>query len=372
MKRNWRPIVFSAALAVLGLESSIRAQAPTPNSLSLPMFAGVTGDGATVSFSWWAVKDATGYELLRAPDPQQKPVIVASLPRTTLGYRDTQPGTGSQYYQLVATLASGSRTASAWFLYFPPIVKSATADAGDVLVGWSGVLSAPGGYEVWRAPSPQQRPTRVGAVSSSALSYRDKQAAAGPFYYQVVAVGSGGSRAASPWFAYHAAIATVASGAQLNAPIQPSQGMQQKEHADEAVLKLLLQALESAGIDVDPSAVNELVQAMSEGGNRAMQLALSLTITICDFQIQNSSAGSLQNSSAGDPTNSSTGTAANSSTGDSSNASTGTAANSSAGDLPNLLTAYEIDQVVLGIPTGDASTSRLTNDLKTLLQKRKH
>lgn len=363
MKRNWRPIVFSAALAVLGPESSIRAQAPTPNSLSVPMFAGVTGDGATVSFSWWAVKDATGYELLRAPDPQQKPVIVASLPRTTLGYRDTQPGTGSQYYQLVATLASGSRTASTWFLYFPPIVKSATADAGDVLVAWSGVLSAPGGYEVWRAPTPQQRATRVGAVSSSALSYRDKQAAAGPFYYQIVAVGSGGSRAASPWFAYHAAIATVASVAQLNAtaptvvplPIHQLQGMQQKDQAKETLLKLLLQALESAGIDVDPSTMNELVQAMTEGGNGAMQIALSLTMSICDFQIQHASTGELPKAYIADPTSSSTGTAANSSAGD-----------------PNPLTAYEIDQVVLGIPTGDASTSRLTNDLKTLLDKRKH
>lgn len=209
------------AWAVLAPAAVARAQsAPLLNSAVVPTFAGVSGDGVSVGFSWWAVKGATGYELLRTPDPQQKPVTIATLPNTTLGYRDTQPGTGAQYYQLVAVGAGGARFTSAWFLYLPPIIQSASADGADVLVAWSGVKSAPGGYEVWRAATPQQRPIRVGAVSATLLNYRDKQPGAGPFYYQVVAVGSGGTRAASPWFGFNTTFnATGTTG--VIAPVTP-------------------------------------------------------------------------------------------------------------------------------------------------------
>ena len=165
------------------------------------MFAGVSGDGTSVGFSWWAVKGATRYELLKTPDPSQPPTTVATLPSTTLGYRDPQGGTGPVYYQLVAVGANGSRTPGAWFLYFAPVVQSAVADAAGIVVRWSGVKNAPGGYEIWRAENPPQKALRVGAVSPTILNYRDKQPGAGRFYYQVIAIG-GGARAASPWFGF--------------------------------------------------------------------------------------------------------------------------------------------------------------------------
>ncbi|HEX6822503.1 MAG TPA: membrane dipeptidase [Candidatus Sulfotelmatobacter sp.] len=202
------------AWAVLAPTVVARAQsAPLLNSALVPTFAGVSGDGISVGFSWWAVKGASGYELLRTPDPQQKPVTVATLPSTTLGYRDTQPGTGPQYYQLVAVTAGGARFPSAWFLYLAPVIQSATGNGADVVVTWSAVQSAPGGYEVWRTATPGQRPIRVGAISPTLLTYRDKQPGAGPFYYQVVAIGRGGTRAASAWFGSNSTFnATVTPG----------------------------------------------------------------------------------------------------------------------------------------------------------------
>ncbi len=119
------------------------------------------------------------------------------------------------YYQLVALGAGGSRTEGAWFFYQAPIVQSASASGADVLVAWSGVPSAPGGYEIWKAATPKQRATRVGAVSQSTLTYRDKQAGLGPFYYQVVAVGSGGSRAASTWFGFSTGVNQTATAGVL-------------------------------------------------------------------------------------------------------------------------------------------------------------
>ncbi len=223
MQRTWTRIAPIAALAIFGLASLGSAQSQTTQSSALvPTFAGVTGDGTGVGFSWWAVKGATGYELVKTPDPQQKPTIVATLSSTTLGCRDPQAGAGPVYYQLVAIGPGGSRTPGAWFLYFAPTVQSANADGTDVILSWSAVKSAPGGYEVWRAKNPSQRPIRVGALSPTILNYRDKQAGSGPFYYQVVAVGAGGTRAASAWFGFNPSINAVAGSPVLSAPATAS------------------------------------------------------------------------------------------------------------------------------------------------------
>jgi hypothetical protein len=82
-------------------------------------------------------------------------------------------------------------------------VTSAVADGLDVIVTWSAVQSAPGGYEVWRTADLQRAPVRVAAVSGKTLTCRDKQAGAGPFYYRVVAIGAGGSRAVSAWLPFN-------------------------------------------------------------------------------------------------------------------------------------------------------------------------
>src|SRR5262245_47926357 len=103
MRTNSRRMIVLAAFAILVREIPIRAQTPaTTSPIGAPMFAGVTGDGVGVSFSWWAVKGAIAYELVRAPDPRQTPITIATLPGTTLGYRDPQVGNGPEYFQLVA------------------------------------------------------------------------------------------------------------------------------------------------------------------------------------------------------------------------------------------------------------------------------
>jgi len=205
-------IILNALLAVLAMAGLVRAQSATSSAV-VPTFAAVGGDGSTVSFSWWSVRGAVRYELVKTPDLSQTPTTVATIPAGTLGGRDPHGGPGPAYYQLVAIGADGSRTPGAWFLYFAPVVQSAIADATGVVVTWSAVTSAPGGYELWRAPNPSQRAVRVGAVAQTLLNCRDKQPAAGPVYYQVVAVGKGGSRAASPWFGFLPSVnATATTG----------------------------------------------------------------------------------------------------------------------------------------------------------------
>jgi hypothetical protein len=218
----------------------------------VPTFAGVTGDGTGVNFSWWAVKGATRYEVLRTANPQQKPTVLATLSSTTLGYRDPQPAVGPSYYQLIAILAGGARATGAWFEYIPPVVRRATMSGADVVLSWSGVKSAPGGYEVWRTPNPRQRPSRVAALDATTLTYRDKQAGVGPFYYQVVAIGRGGTRAASGWFAVDSSSADDAA----------------------ALAAVLAAELAKVGVAFDSTELDELKNAMIQGGSAAMQVAM--------------------------------------------------------------------------------------------------
>jgi hypothetical protein len=248
----------------------------TAVSNNVPTFAGVTGDATGVSFAWWAVKGATGYVLLRTPDPQVNPTTVASVSSTTLGYRDTLSIAGTRYYQLAAVLPGGARTTSAWFEYSPPTVNAAASSA-DVVVSWSGVKSPPaGGYEVWRTPNPRQRGSRVGAVDGRTLTYRDKQAAASAWYYQVVAVGRGGTRASSSWFAF-AASAEAKAAATLAAQ--------------------LAEALATVGIEMDAADVNELATSIVRGGTAAMAIAMTMNISFANLQVQSSTSAS----GVGDP-----------------------------------------------------------------------
>jgi len=355
--------------AVLAEASALRAQIPTTttSSLAAPAFAGVSGDGVTVTLSWYAVKGAIGYQILRTQDPQQKPVSVAALPNTTLGYHDKQAGAGLAYYQLVAIDSAGGRVASAWFEYAPPSIQSVSADGADIVVTWTGVQNAPGGYEVWRAASPNQRPTRIAAVLSSTWQHRDKQAAGGASYYQIVAVGSGGSRASSAW--------TQAGAAGITKNPSPTQGntvaQQQiaakvaawKKAEQEAenvlaavfgqvaamVLAVVVEVLEFAGgtvTDADQQELNiGIIQAVMGGAGlsiaasvAAVELAVVTIIEnlppmlvlsgILSFQTQNVAAGDPQ---------------------------------------PNLLTRAQISQVAARIPPGDANTAGLTNALKKLV-----
>ena len=186
-------------------------------SLPTPMLAGVTSDGEKISFAWYAVKGTTSFEIEQSPDAQNA-TRVASVSSTTLGGSVALRGPGPTYYRLVAVGANGARGVGAWFLYWAPTITSVVANGADVVLKWSGVKSAPGGYEIWRTPNPKAPQSRVGAVSSSTLTYRDKQAGPGPFYYHVIAIGAGGTRAASAWYQYGTARAAATAPAPPPAP----------------------------------------------------------------------------------------------------------------------------------------------------------
>jgi hypothetical protein len=264
--------------------SLAQTASPAKSSLNTPMFAGVSGDGASVGFSWWAVKGATGYEMLRSPSPQQNPTKIASLPNTTLGYRDTHPARGSVYYQLVAIGAHGARVTGEWVHYEVPSIKSASVAGTDVLVTWSGVSNAPGGYEIWRATNPPQRAVRVGAVSSTTLTYRDKQAGTAPFSYQIVAI-EHGVRAASPWLS---SISTATSGSDSS------------NNEKSALAAELAQALENAGVALGPDDLTDIANALTNGGQSAMTLASFVSGAIAQ---PTPASQPRQTPTGGDPTN---------------------------------------------------------------------
>jgi hypothetical protein len=180
------------------------------------MFAAVNGDGHVVNFSWWAVKGATvGYEVLRSTDPQSLPETVASVPIGTLGATDPHPASTGMYYQLVAIGPKGARAVSAWVLVNTPTVTGVTVSGADVVVAWSTLKPAPAGYEVWRTADPSRAAARVGSVAAGTMTFTDKQAAAGIYFYQVAALG-GGARAAS------ALVQLGGSAGSLAGPVPPS------------------------------------------------------------------------------------------------------------------------------------------------------
>lgn len=82
-----------------------------------------------------------------------------------------------------------------------PIIARASADGADVVVAWWGVRGAVS-FEIFRTTDPAQPATRLAQLSNTSLGYRDKRAGAGPFHYQVVAVGANGTRSASAWFPF--------------------------------------------------------------------------------------------------------------------------------------------------------------------------
>lgn len=313
--KGTRMALVAVLAAVLQTISAEPQSLTSPNSSSVPMFAGVKGDGTNVGFSWWAVKGAISYELVRTLHPHQKPVTLASLPRTTLGYLDKNAGTGPLYYQLVALGPSGSRVAGAWFQYVAPTVESASGVGGDVLVVWSGVPKAPGGYEVWRAIDPNQRPLRVGAVSQDTVNYLDKHAGNGPFSYQVIAIG-GTTRAASSWFGFNTgsnaitnagvlarstATVTVAGSAGTQLTDQASaialqsrwgQALDQGKAAQEAQLAAqLAQELSNVGINLQPQDVNDLANAITRGGPAGTAIAEYIVMAIAGDQVDTAVAG---------------------------------------------------------------------------------
>jgi len=214
-------------LAFLAIGSVIAATpAATPViPLGVPMFAKVYGDGKVVNFAWWSVRGATEYQLLRAPDPQASAATVAEVPTGTLGATDPQPEGTGMYYQLVAVGAGGARAASAWTLVNTPTVTGVTANGAGATVSWSTVQPSAGGFEVWRTADPAKPPSRIGSVPSGTTTFIDRQLTGASNYYQVVALGAGGTRAASPLYAFAAgtgtalpAIAKLATSAAVAVP----------------------------------------------------------------------------------------------------------------------------------------------------------
>jgi hypothetical protein len=193
MRSLCRVVAFLLFLLVASMSAAQTAPAA-------PTIARISGDGSGVSLAWYAAKGAADYEVQRSRDAKADMVTLAKLPAGTLGYEDRSSLQEPVYYRIVAVGDHGARASGEWFLYAAPVVTSAVADAMGVVVSWSGVASAPGGYEVWRTPDVNRAPIRVGAVGAGTLVYRDVQPATGPSFYRVVARGAGGASAASAWF----------------------------------------------------------------------------------------------------------------------------------------------------------------------------
>ena len=276
MSSNRRRVTLIAVLVLTqaSLVGTQQRSTPAPSSLDVPTFAGMIGDGLVVSFSWWAVRNVVTYELLRAPAPQVKVVKVASLRGTTLGYQDVQAAE-PMYYQLVAVLTDGTRAAGSWVLYQAPTIQSAGVDGADVVVTWSAVPKPPGGYEVWRTALFTS--IRVGAVSGDTLSYRDTKASADSYYYQVVAVGAGGRRAASPWV--------------------PFRGT----HGQGNIAAELAQQLANCGITLSTTELSALVNEMAHGGQTSVGLAQFITLTLSEAQDLSTQGTISQNPIQSDP-----------------------------------------------------------------------
>ena len=282
MRLHWRHGIVVVALSVIVLRGAVAATPMTQQSMPLgtPVFARVQGDGEGVNFSWWAVKGATvGYKLLRAPDPQSTPQTVATLPIGTLGARDEHPAAGAAYYQLVALGAGGARSASAWVLINTPTITSVTAAGDDAVIAWSTQQPAPAGFEIWRTANRLQVPSRVGVAMAGVTRYRDKQAGAGSYHYQVVALGSGNSRAASAWFPSDVPIiappATIGPKSNFASMAPSSDSARQKE-----LLQYLVQALQDLGISMTAADEQELADAIAAGGQAGMELASSIVAAI--------------------------------------------------------------------------------------------
>ena len=220
-------LALVVAVAAVAISRALGASPETATlALGTPMFAKVQGTGTAVNFAWWSVRGATGgYQVLRAPDPGAAPTILANVPAGTLGYTDAHSALGTQYYQLVALGANASRSVSAWFFVNTPTITSVTPGPVGTSIAWTSAQPSPGGYEIWRTADPTQRPSRVGTTPAGMLTFNDKQSPGGTQYYQVTALGAGGTRAASPWFS---AAGTNTPAANAASATQPTAGTGQQ------------------------------------------------------------------------------------------------------------------------------------------------
>jgi hypothetical protein len=153
------------------------------------------------------------------------------------------------------------------------------------------VPRTPSGYEIWRTANPKQRPSRVGAVSAGMLDYRDKQAGAGPFYYQIVAIGAGGSRAASSWFGFNTGVIATTKNRVSSAPTTGDlEGTKTTDEANAAAARLA-QELSNAGISLNSDEINDLTNAITQGGQAGIALAESITTALSEAQSQQPNQG---------------------------------------------------------------------------------
>jgi hypothetical protein len=262
-------------------------------------------------------------------------------------------------------------------------------------VVWSGVPKAPGGYEVWRATDPKQRPSRVGAVSESTVNYLDKHAGNGPLYYQVIAIG-GTTRAASSWFRFNigsnaitkagvlarsTATVTVAGSAGTQMTDQASaialqsrwaQAFDTDQDRGAAAAQLaaeLAQELSQQGVDLTPQEVNDLVNAMTQGGQAAVALAEFIDMQIAGAQVQTAGAQAQQfkggSTAFGNPTQQSD-PGGTTTTGDPTQPSTqgGTIAG-----VPTQLSQQQIAELMALLSSGHNSTLQISQILVRKLEQ---
>ena len=80
-----------------------------------------------------------------------------------------------------------------------PVFASIIGDGKVVNFAWWAVKGATAGYEVLRTTNPQAPTTTIATVPAGTLGATDVQPGATGMYYQLVAIGPGGTRAAGAW-----------------------------------------------------------------------------------------------------------------------------------------------------------------------------
>lgn len=98
-----------------------------------------------------------------------------------------------------------------------PAFAAINGDGQKIGFAWWAVKGATLGYELLRASDPQAAPTSIATVAAGTLGATDAHPAATGAYYQLVALGAGGTRTSSTWVFVNTPTVTsvIASGADV-------------------------------------------------------------------------------------------------------------------------------------------------------------
>ena len=276
----------------------------------------VQPDVGNVLLGWYGVPGASGYEVLRTSDPSVPGGTIATLSNTQLGYRDRGAPSGISYYQLVVVNAAG-RAVSAWVQSSGPISTAARSTANArVLASPTSKITTP----VTVVPAAASAVSQAPVVATLNLPAAAKTNLSG------VVPGQAAAKTPDPNSSWQTSSVLAAI-------------------VTEPAVAAIVQTLDSFGVDVTAGDQQELEQAAELAPAAAVAACETAVLSVVQelpaLPAQNLTLvpqPQLQNLSF-------------------------------AKAPPTQLTLQQVNQIILRMPTGDASTSRLSNDVKALLGK---